>query len=124
MLDLQFIREHPEAVKKNARRKHVDVDIDRLLQLDQQRRQAITENQRLKEQRNRVSKEIAQRKKSGEDATELIAEMQTVARRIKELDATIRELEEQNWRILNGERRSAGVDSLCMLAKGRSWSGH
>jgi len=82
MLDLQFIREHPEAVKKNARRKHVDVDIDRLLQLDQQRRQAITENQRLKEQRNRVSKEIAQRKKSGEDATELIAEMQTVARRV------------------------------------------
>ncbi len=100
MLDLQFIREHPEEVKRNARRKHVDVDIDRLLELDQHRRRAITESQHLKEQRNRVSKEIAQRKKSGEDATELIAEMQTVARRIKELDTTIRELEEQIEAIL------------------------
>ncbi len=95
MLDLQFIREHPEAVKQNAKRKHVEVDIDTLLQLDQQRREAITESQRLKEQRNRVSKAIAQKKKAGEDPSALIAEMQQVARRIKELDSRIRTLEEQ-----------------------------
>jgi len=41
MLDLKYIRENPDLVKKGIRLKNESVDIDRLLQLDKQRREII-----------------------------------------------------------------------------------
>jgi seryl-tRNA synthetase len=94
MLDLQYIRDQTEAVRKACRDKRAQVDIDRLLAADQERRQAIQAADALKAERNRVSEEIARRKKAGEDAADRIAAMKKVGNEIKRLDETVRAAEE------------------------------
>jgi seryl-tRNA synthetase len=58
MLDIRFIREHPDLVQDGARKKHIEVDIAELLQVDEQRRQLIARVENLKALRNKTSKEI------------------------------------------------------------------
>ncbi len=55
MLDIQFIRENTETVKNGARKKHIDVDIDRLLELDEQRRDLQNQVDSMRSQRNQLS---------------------------------------------------------------------
>lgn len=52
MLDINFIRENPEKVKEGAIKKHVRVDIDRLLKLDEERRQFLALIEKLRAKRN------------------------------------------------------------------------
>jgi len=58
MLDLSFIRENPEAVKKAAADKRMPCDIDRLLQLDAELRAATAKIENLRAERNRMTKLI------------------------------------------------------------------
>jgi seryl-tRNA synthetase len=59
MLDIAFIREFPDLVKAGAKKKRIQVDIDRLLDVDRQRRGVITEIERLRAERNRNSKLVS-----------------------------------------------------------------
>ena len=93
MLDLRFIRENPELVRQAIEEKGAGVDLDRLLDLDKQRREFIREADRMKGERNRVSEEIAKLKKVGQNGSSMIAEMRKVSREIKKLDEEIREVE-------------------------------
>ena len=43
MLDIKFIREHPDEVREGCRKKGVDVDLDRLLEVDEGRRKVLME---------------------------------------------------------------------------------
>lgn len=95
MLDLRFVREHPEKVKENVLHKNEKGDIDELVQRDEERRELIQQVESLKNKRNVVSEEIARLKKNKEDASDLIAEMQGVARTIKEQDERLREIEQE-----------------------------
>ena len=95
MLDINFIREKPDLVKTASENKLEEVDVDALLKLDAQRRQLLTETEELRAEQNRTSKEIGQRKKAGEDASETIAAMRELGDRIKQQSARLRELEEQ-----------------------------
>lgn len=94
MLDLRRIRQEPEEVKRLLALKHVDADIDGLLELDRQRRRLLTEIERLKAERNHASEEVAARKKRHEDASALIEAMRTVGETIRELEAAITPLDE------------------------------
>jgi len=58
MLDLKFIRENPAAVKKGAELKGMKVDVDRLLELDAQKRSAQQKLQELQTEQNKASKEM------------------------------------------------------------------
>ena len=61
MLDIKFIRENPEAVKENIRKKFQDEKlplVDRVLVLDEENRAAITEASELRSQRNTLSKQV------------------------------------------------------------------
>ncbi|RMG61498.1 MAG: serine--tRNA ligase, partial [Calditrichaeota bacterium] len=89
MLDLKFIRENPELVKKGLKAKGERVDLDALLELDRERRKLIQRAEELKHRRNQLSEEIAARKKSGQDAAELIAETRSISAEIKALDARV-----------------------------------
>lgn len=95
MLDIKFIREHPEAVQINCNNKLDGSDITALLTLDTRRRAIIQDVEALKSLRNTVSQEIAAMKKQGLDASEKIAEMKAESDRIKELDEELRGIEEQ-----------------------------
>ena len=60
MLDIKLIRENPEDVKTRLKGKEVDCDaaIDRILELDGQRRELIAKTEAAKSEQNKVSKQI------------------------------------------------------------------
>ncbi|TVQ32971.1 MAG: serine--tRNA ligase [Phycisphaeraceae bacterium] len=61
MIDLKQLRDDPERFREGARRKGVDVDIDRLLALDEKRRAAMTERESLRAEQRRLEKEAGPR---------------------------------------------------------------
>ncbi|MBL7960420.1 serine--tRNA ligase, partial [bacterium] len=86
MLDLKFIRENLDLVKKAAKEKKFDVDFDSLLRFDDARKAIILKVEELKARRNKASEEIAKLKKSGQNADALVAEMKKVGDEVKILD--------------------------------------
>ena len=93
MLDIKFIRENPELVKAAAEHKSMDIELEGILDLDQQRRENIQEGDQLKHKLNATSAEIAKKKKAGENADDVIAAMKMVSSRIGEMDIKRREIE-------------------------------
>ncbi len=77
MLDIKRIKENPEAVKAGLRAKECDCDatVDRILELDAQRRALIADTEARKARQNKVSKEIPAMKKAGKDVAPIFAEM-------------------------------------------------
>ncbi|MBC8597179.1 serine--tRNA ligase [Qingrenia yutianensis] len=95
MLDIKVIRTETERVKKAlARRKEV-VDIDALLALDNERREALFEVEKKKNAQNEESKKIPVLKKEGKDVSALFEDMKKLSAEIKEYDEKIRNLDEQ-----------------------------
>ncbi len=92
MLDMNFIREHPDEVKVAMQKLYADAPIDDILALDVRRRSLLGEVEKLKAQRNAVSKDIgkmnAARTAGREDK---ILEMRAVGDQIDALDAQVRE---------------------------------
>ena len=98
MLDIKFLRENPELVKENIRKKFEDQKVpmvDEVILLDEQKRAANAEACELRANRNKVSKEIgvlmAQGKK--EEAMEMKELVTKEAQRLAELEAQENELE-------------------------------
>ena len=94
MLDLSFIREHPAEVKEALNKLNTVAPIDEILALDVKRRDAIKEVERLKAQRNTVSKEIG-RMKDNAARQHSIVEMREIGDRIKALDDELRQVESE-----------------------------
>lgn len=94
MLDIKFIRDNPDLVRTKMAERGQRVDFDRFLELDASRRSMLQEVENLRGERNRVSKEIGQKKARKEDASTLISEMGKVSDRIKELDEELKQTEE------------------------------
>ncbi|HDH09396.1 MAG TPA: serine--tRNA ligase [Chloroflexi bacterium] len=94
MLDLNFIREHPDLVKEALVKLNTTAPIDEILALDEERRSLLTEVESMRHRRNVVSKEIG-RMKDGQERQALIAEMRELGKRIKALEARLREVEER-----------------------------
>jgi seryl-tRNA synthetase len=90
MLDLKFVRNNLDLIRETARRRGVELDLDRVAALDERRRELLVDVERLKARRNQVSTEIGQRKKAGQDAADLIAEMSEAADTIKDLDKQVK----------------------------------
>ena len=97
MLDIKRIKENPDAVKAGLKAKEVDCDatVDRILELDEQRRALIASTEERKAHQNKVSKEIPQLKKQGKDVAPLFAEMAElkagIAADAEKLDAVLAE---------------------------------
>jgi len=94
VLDLRFIRTNPDIVRAALSNKRVEVDLDRLLDLDVERRQILVEVEALKAKRNDISKQVGILKKQGQDATAILSEMGDVGERIKSLDQRSRQVDE------------------------------
>lgn len=93
MHDIKVIRERTEEVRAALRKRGIEPDLDTVLALDQKRRQALTEAEKLKSERNTVSKEIGQRKKAGEDTSAQQGRMREIGETIGRLDAEAAEAE-------------------------------
>ncbi len=95
VLDIKYIRENPDKVKKDIAAKNEKDRVDNVLQLDEEVRDIIGQVEELKAKRNKVSSQIPQMKKSGEDTTTVLAEMKEVSDKISEFDKKQRDVEEQ-----------------------------
>jgi seryl-tRNA synthetase len=100
MLDLGFVREHIDLIRKMTEDRGVSIDLDSFQSLDAERRRLITEVEGLKALRNRSSEDIGRRKKAGEDVASLAAEMKQVSQQIRQFDEKIAELDEPVRRFL------------------------
>jgi seryl-tRNA synthetase len=100
MLDLKFIRENAELVKKGIENKNEKSRIDEVIELDEKRRSLILKGDELKSLRNTVSAKIPVMKKAGEDVSPVLAEMKRVSDDITSLDVDLREVESQLENIL------------------------
>ena len=89
MLDSQLLRNDPHAVAKALLRRGFTLDTDRLMRLEAERGQQQTEQQSLQAQRNRLSKEVGQRKAGGEDVAELMESMASIGPRLKAVEVTL-----------------------------------
>ncbi len=93
MLDLKLIREHPAEVTRALQTRGGAESVQRLLELDADRRRRVTAVESFKAERNKVTEQIAQAKRRGENPTGDMARMRKLGDEIKELDATVGELE-------------------------------
>ena len=92
MLDIKFIRENVEAVKKAIIDKNIDLDLDQLLDLDARRRTLLAEVEDLQATKNAVSKELPSL--SDEDKQAKLLEMKEVDIRQTELKESLRKFDE------------------------------
>ena len=105
MLDIRFIRENPELVRENIKKKFQDAKlplVDEVLELDEKKRAAITEASELRAQRNTLSKQVGmlmgQAKKDPsklEEAEAIKAKVKAQAERLAELEKLEVEYEEK-----------------------------
>ena len=102
MLDIKVIRENLDwSKKKLATRGIKPEELDELVEIDTKRRKDLTKSEQLKAKRNDVSKQIAEKKRNKEDASDAIAAMREVGKEIKDLDKEVDELtEKQNYILL------------------------
>ena len=104
MLDLSFVRDNISRIEEMLRNRGMNPDIalKDFRTVDAQRRQAINAAETLKAHRNRLSEEIAGLKKSGQDASELIAETKDMRVQIQELEKAAEEYDTRLSEVLVG----------------------
>jgi len=93
MLEIKYIRENVDAVKKAVKDKNVDIDIDELLQIDRKRRELLQQVESL----NTNKKEIAKRVKDAPDAEkpQISAEGKQIKEKLSEFEPKMKEAEER-----------------------------
>lgn len=101
MLDIKVIRENLDwSKKKLATRGIKPEELDKLVAIDKERREALTKSEQLKQKRNEVSDQIAQAKRNKEDASDAIKAMREVGKEIKDLDKEVEDLTQKQKYIL------------------------
>lgn len=94
MLDLKYIKTNLDSVKKGMEKRKANIDFSDLLENEERRRALLLNIEELRYQRNTVSDDIAQMKKSGEDAQPSIDKMRAVSETIKTLDKQLSSVEQ------------------------------
>ncbi|WP_077702099.1 serine--tRNA ligase [Virgibacillus dokdonensis] len=101
MLDLKFLRHHFQEVKQKLAHRGEDLsELDHFGELDEKRRQLISETEQLKAKRNEVSKQISVLKREKQDAEPAIKEMREVGDQIAELDSELKQINEHLEQIM------------------------
>ncbi|WP_097028514.1 serine--tRNA ligase [Clostridium peptidivorans] len=98
MLDLKRIRNNPEEIKNALANRGEDFDvtaIDRIVELDERRRQILVEVENLKNRRNQESAKVPKLKKEGKDVTEIMTEMKKLGDEIKGHDEELSKVDEE-----------------------------
>jgi seryl-tRNA synthetase len=93
MLDIKFIRDHPEALRKAIRDKQMpaaESALSQLLLLDEELRLLKSDLESKQSVRNANSKKIGELKRKGEDAAELMREMANLSEEVKRLEEKLR----------------------------------
>jgi seryl-tRNA synthetase len=92
MLDALFIRDHLEAVKANCRNRNVTADVDRVVQLDDERKRLIQETQTLQQRQNELKKLIP-KEQDGDKKQALIKEGRELREKVAALEERSKQVE-------------------------------
>ncbi len=97
MLDIKLIKEETAKIREmlSGRGSNFDALIDKVLELDMERREAIYHTEQIKQQQNAANKEIPKLKKSGGDTAEIFSLLKDLSDKTKGYDAHLREIEAQ-----------------------------
>jgi len=93
MLSREYLREHADAYRTALKNRGANVDLERFLDLDADRRRTIAQVEALKAQRNAATQEIAALKKNNQNNPALITAMKKVGEDIKKLDERLAGIE-------------------------------
>ncbi len=100
MLDLRFIRSNLDLVKRKVAEKGYEIDWDRFMAIDQERRGLQTELDNLRSLRNEVSKKIGRLRSQGQDVESLLKEAEEISQKVKGLEALLSQKERELYDIL------------------------
>ncbi len=96
MLDIKRIRMELEDIKKAmSKRGEADFDLDKVVELDEKRREFLKDVEVLKMEQNASSKEIPKLKKEGKDTEELMKKLKESSDKIKEIDEKVKVVDEE-----------------------------
>ena len=95
MLDIKRIRANKEEVIGSLNSRFGNYNLDKVIELDEKRREIIFEVENKKARQNEVSKQVPKLKKEGVDVSELFKEMKLLSDEIKELDVKVKDLDEE-----------------------------
>jgi len=98
MLGIKFIRENPDLVKRDLKKRHENemlAWVDDLLKKDEEYRKSLQESQNLRAKRNRVTLEINELKKQGRDISAKIKEIKELPSEIKKIEEKQKQLKEK-----------------------------
>jgi seryl-tRNA synthetase len=95
MLDVKFVRENIELVRRMLKNRRSDLDLQPILELDEARRRILVDVEEKKHQRNVASDEISRLKKEKKDASGLVEQMKQLGLEIKALDQQLAEVEQK-----------------------------
>ena len=87
MLDPKLIKEKPQIIRDMLKDRAVDFDLETLIESDQKRRELIIKTDELRKKKNQVALEISQKKKAGEDASDILSQMKDVSAQITKLES-------------------------------------
>jgi seryl-tRNA synthetase len=99
MLDAHFIREHLDAVKVNCKNRNVKADVDRVIQLDDERKRLVQETQTIQQRQNEISKLIP-KEKDKDKKQALIQEGRELREKVGGLETRSRQVEEELRQVL------------------------
>ena len=100
MLDPKLLKEESSTIRRMLKDRDVDFDLDKLIEMDKQRREYIIKTDELRRKRNQVSVEIAKKKKAGDDISELLYEMKKVSQQIAHLESIQNNVEMEYTKLL------------------------
>jgi len=100
MLDIKFIRENLELVKKSIQDRRLNLDLDSFIKLDDTRRKTLIELEALRSEKNKANDEISALLKVKQDAKAKIAPMKIIAGKIDALEDTLREADAELDKVL------------------------
>lgn len=98
MLDIKFIRENPDLVKEAARKKRLTVDIDRLLSIEENRRELLSKVEEKRAKQNEATQKIAQAGE-GPERTQLIEEMRRIKEELQKDEEQLKDVLKE-WQLL------------------------
>jgi len=125
MLDIKFIRENTELVKKSLQNRALKIDLDNLIKLDDARRKILSEVEALRAEQNKANDEISVLLKAKKDAKAKISSMKTISGQINKLDDELKtasaELDKILLTIPNVAHSSIPVGDASKKEFVRSW---
>ncbi|MBU1090725.1 MAG: serine--tRNA ligase [Candidatus Omnitrophica bacterium] len=125
MLDIKFIRENLDLVKKSLKNRGSKIDLDSLIKIDDSRRKSLSEIEALRAERNKANDEISGLLKEKKDAKGKIASMKTISEKINKLENQLKEfngeLNELLLNIPNIHHSSIPIGDATKKKNVRSW---